>query len=232
MAHSTKPISLRVLLQVLVFVVAVPFLPLLVSRRWDWWEAWVFALLYILSFAASRLALARRSPDLIAERARFVDHADVKPWDKTIVQLMTLGNVLLVLVPGLEALIRAPGMFPGWVKALAMIGILTGSALAMYAMLENRFFSGVVRIQTERGHHVVTGGPYRWIRHPGYAGGIITYLATPFLLDSLWALLPAVVTSAIIILRTRLEDSTLRRELPGYDDYARRVRHRLVPGVW
>jgi protein-S-isoprenylcysteine O-methyltransferase Ste14 len=104
--------------------------------------------------------------------------------------------------------------------------------LGSYALIENRFFSGMVRIQSDRGHQVVSGGPYRWIRHPGYAGGLLTYLATPFLLDSSWAVIPAVLTAIVLLVRTRLEDTTLSNELPGYSDYARRVRFRILPGIW
>jgi protein-S-isoprenylcysteine O-methyltransferase Ste14 len=104
--------------------------------------------------------------------------------------------------------------------------------LSSYALIENTFFSGMVRIQTDRGHRVISSGPYRWLRHPGYAGALLAYLATPFLLDSVWTLLPVVFLTAVLVIRTRLEDQTLQAELDGYRDYARRVRYRLLPGVW
>ena len=99
-------------------------------------------------------------------------------------------------------------------------------------MIENRFFFGMVRIQTDRGHEVVSSGPYRWLRHPGYAGGLLTYLATPFFLDSIWAFLPVLFLTVALVIRTRLEDRTLQNELEGYREYAGRVRYRLLPGVW
>ena len=99
-------------------------------------------------------------------------------------------------------------------------------------MAANRFFSATVRIQKDRGHRVVSGGPYRWIRHPGYTGAILSNVATPAFLDSRWAFLPAVFTAVVLIVRTALEDRFLRRELEGYREYARKVRHRLLPGVW
>jgi protein-S-isoprenylcysteine O-methyltransferase Ste14 len=98
--------------------------------------------------------------------------------------------------------------------------------------MENRFFSGTVRLQPERGQRVVSSGPYRWIRHPGYAGGLLVYLATPIFLDSIWACLPAILLTALLVLRTALEDRFLQDELAGYREYAGRVRYRLVPGVW
>ena len=110
--------------------------------------------------------------------------------------------------------------------------ILTGFALGTYALVENRFFSSVVRIQTDRGHQVVSSGPYRWMRHPGYTGGILTYLATPIFLDSNWAFLASLVITILLIVRTALEDRTLQTELEGYNEYAEEVRFRLLPGVW
>jgi protein-S-isoprenylcysteine O-methyltransferase Ste14 len=99
-------------------------------------------------------------------------------------------------------------------------------------MLSNKFFSSVVRIQKDRGHTVVAGGPYRFIRHPGYTGMSAFTLATPLILNLLWALVPAAATAALTLLRTLLEDRTLHNELDGYSDYARRVRYKLMPGFW
>ena len=118
------------------------------------------------------------------------------------------------------------------VKIVSLVFILAGYVLSSYALIENRFFSGVVRIQTDRGHQVVSSGPYRWIRHPGYTGAIWTYLATPLLLDSGWAFIPAGFLMIVLIVRTVLEDRILHVELEGYSDYASNVRYRLFPGVW
>jgi protein-S-isoprenylcysteine O-methyltransferase Ste14 len=115
---------------------------------------------------------------------------------------------------------------------IALAVIIIGYIVASYALYENKFFSGVVRIQTERDHQVVSSGPYRVVRHPGYSGALLTYLATPFFLDSMWALLGVLAFTVITVIRTRLEDQTLQAELDGYADYAGRVRYRLLPGVW
>lgn len=221
-----------VIIRMLFFVVVIPFLPLLISRQWDWWEAWVYAVVSILSFVISRILAARRNPDLIRERARFLQHEDAKDWDKKITPLVGLGGGLIPLVVGLDALIGGTPSFSLPVKMISLIGILLGYALGSYALIENRFFSGMVRIQTERGHQVVSSGPYRWIRHPGYAGALLTYWAIPFFLDSLLAFLPVVFFSFVLVIRTRLEDETLQTELAGYQDYAQRVRYRLLPGIW
>jgi protein-S-isoprenylcysteine O-methyltransferase Ste14 len=110
--------------------------------------------------------------------------------------------------------------------------VLLGYTLATWAMLANRFFSGVVRIQTERGHEVVASGPYAIVRHPGYSGSLLAALGFPLVLSSVWAFLPLILVFVVSIVRTRLEDRTLQSELPGYAEYANTTRHRLLPGVW
>ena len=232
MNNQQRTFSARVVVQLLAFVVIIPFLPLLISRHWNWWEAWVYAIIYILGFVLSRMLVARRHPDLLAERARFTQHEDAKPWDKWLAPSVGLGGGLIPLVAGLDALINWSPTFSLPVKILALALILAGYALGSYALIENRFFSGMVRIQTDRGHHVVSSGPYRWLRHPGYAGALLAYLATPFFLDSLWAFLPAVLLTILLVIRAALEDNVLREELAGYNDYAREVRYRLLPGIW
>jgi protein-S-isoprenylcysteine O-methyltransferase Ste14 len=119
-----------------------------------------------------------------------------------------------------------------WVSVLSLSLFVAGYVLGAYALIENRFFSGKVRIQTERNQQVVSSGPYRWMRHPGYAGALLAYFVTPLLLDSNWAFLPAVFLAICLVVRTHLEDRTLQAELPGYREYAQRVRYRLLPGIW
>lgn len=227
-----KKTSIRVIVQMLFFVIIVPLLPLLISRQWDWWAAWIYAIVAILGFAISRLLAAQRHPDLLAERARFLQHEDAKSWDKKLAPLVGLGGGLIPLVAGLEALFGWSTIFSLPVKILALVSILAGYVLGSYALIANRYFSGMVRIQTDRDHQVVSTGPYRWLRHPGYAGALLTYLATPIFLDSLWAFLPAILITIVLVIRTNLEDETLQTELAGYREYAGRVRYRLLPGVW
>ncbi len=232
MSSQQRIITPRVVLQMLFFIVVIPFLPLLISWRWDWWEAWVYAITGILGFAISRVLAARRHPDLIAERARTMQHEDAKPWDRRLAPWLGIGGGLVLLVAGLDRLFGWSPAFSWPVKILALVMILAGYALGSYALIANRFFSGVVRIQAERGHHVVSSGPYRWLRHPGYAGALLTYLAIPLFLDSRWAFLPTLFVMLLMVVRTALEDRTLQAELAGYRDYAGRVRYRLLPGIW
>ena len=117
-------------------------------------------------------------------------------------------------------------------RPLALVGYAAGMALAVCAMAANRFFSPVVRIQHERGHTLVTSGPYRFVRHPGYVGAILASLCGGVALGSWWSLVPLAPFAALFLRRTAVEDRMLRADLDGYAGYAERVRYRLVPGLW
>ncbi|MGD9029362.1 MAG: isoprenylcysteine carboxylmethyltransferase family protein [Anaerolineae bacterium] len=229
---NDRALPLLVLIPMLFFIVVVPCLPLLISGRWDWWEGWTYAIIAILGFAISRALAARQHPDLLAERARFLRNENPEPWDRLLAPLVALGSGLLPLVAGLDARFGWSPTLSLPVKIVALMIILGGYVVASYALVANRYFSGMVRMQDDRGHRVVSSGPYRWIRHPGYAGAIVTYLATPVLLDALWAYVPALSLTIVVLIRTALEDRTLQERLEGYRDYAGKVRYRLLPGVW
>jgi len=139
---------------------------------------------------------------------------------------------LMPLIAGLDARFSWSPAFGLPVKLVSLTVILAGYVLASWALIENRYFSGVVRIQTDRGHRVVSSGPYRYIRHPGYTGALLTYLVTPLFLDALMAFAPAAVLVVLLVVRTYLEDRTLQEQLDGYREYAKRVPHRLLPRIW
>ncbi len=232
MPQTQKIFTLRVIVQMVLVVVVFPLLPLLISGQWGWWQAWAYAILSVLTFIVSRVLAHRAHPDLIAERARFMDAKDTKPWDKVLAPLLAFGSVAIVAVAGVDRLF---GWTPGFGIAAHMIAlafIVIGFAFSSWALIENRFFAGTVRIQTERGHQVVSTGPYRIVRHPGYAGVMVSYACVPILLDSFWAFIPTALLGVVLIVRTLLEDRILQAELPGYQEYARRTRYRLLPGIW
>ena len=234
MNNQHQAITFRVIVPLLfvIVIVIVSLLPLLISGRWNWLEGWIYALVNILGFVMSRALAARRHPDLLAERARMMQHTDATSWDKRLAPMVVVGGMLIAPVVGLDARFDWSPTFSSTVKIISLIIMLGGFALGSYALIENRFFSGVVRIQTDRGHHVISSGPYRWVRHPGYAGAIMNYLATPLFLDAVWAFVPAVLVTILLVIRTRLEDKTLQTELEGYHEYASRVRYRLLPRIW
>jgi protein-S-isoprenylcysteine O-methyltransferase Ste14 len=171
-----------------------------------------------------------RQTELLAERSNVKAG---KSWDKAIVGIVVLlGPAATWITAGLDARFRWSQSMPPPAFLAGLAVAVLAAALIAGAMRSNRFFSAVVRIQKDRGHVVVAAGPYRFVRHPGYAGMAAFTLATPLILDSRWAFAPAAVTSAVTVLRTALEDRTLHHELDGYADYARRVKYKLLPAIW
>jgi protein-S-isoprenylcysteine O-methyltransferase Ste14 len=195
----------------------------------SWPNAWV---LLGLNFAASvtTTVLLERDPELLAERR---NARAGKSWDKPLVFIVVLlGPVATWITAGLDTRWHwSEEMGPLAVGAGAAVAVLA-VALIAWAIRSNTFFSAVVRIQKDRGHTVVSGGPYHFIRHPGYTGFSAFTLVTPLILDSRWAFVPAAATVAVTVLRTALEDRTLQRELDGYADYARTVKYKLMPAIW
>jgi protein-S-isoprenylcysteine O-methyltransferase Ste14 len=146
--------------------------------------------------------------------------------------VVALGGFALPLVCGLDERFAWSLHYTDSVKLVALAAFIWGLVFSSWALVVNPFFSGTVRIQTDRGHRLVTAGPYQVVRHPGYGGGLLVYLATPVLLDAAWAFIPAIVLAAALLVRTNLEDRILRGKLSGYEEYTRQVRYRLVPWVW
>jgi len=232
MSDVKRALTLRVIVQMTLIVFVAPLIPMIISGRWGWWQAWAYAIASALAFIISRMLAGRRHPDLIAERARFMEAKDTKPWDKVLAPLLGLGSILILVVAGLDKYYGWSPAFSTNANIIGLASIILGYAFSSWALIENRFFSGTVRIQYERGHHVVTTGPYRIVRHPGYAGGMLGYIFIPIALDSLWAFIPAVLLGIVMIIRTALEDKTLQAELPGYKEFSQKTHYRLFPGIW
>jgi protein-S-isoprenylcysteine O-methyltransferase Ste14 len=212
------------------FLVMLAFIAILfiTAGTFEWFWAWMLALVMLAGTALGVLLL---DPGLIEERTGVKKGYERRDFPLAFI-MGRLGPLAVIVVAGLDFRFGWSGLFPDIYAVLGLVFILVGYAPMFWAMRENRFFSGVVRIQQERGHHVVTTGPYRFVRHPGYSGSIIWMLAIPFALESYWALIPAVATVIVVVVRTAFEDDTLKRELEGYTEYAHRVCYRLLPGVW
>jgi len=222
----------RIVVMLLLVLVVIPLLPIFISGRWDWWQAWIMAAVFLLSFIVSRILAARRTPDILKERANYGQHENTQPWDKWLSPLVAFGSVFVFLVAGLDARYHWSAGFSLPVELLGLVLLLAGYVIASYAFIVNAYFSGTVRIQAERGHKVVSSGPYGWVRHPGYMGSLVASLGMPLLLDSAWAFIPVVIFGVFFVIRTRLEDRFLQANLQGYRKYAQKVRFRLLPGVW
>jgi protein-S-isoprenylcysteine O-methyltransferase Ste14 len=223
----------RFMSQALRFVVFLAFIAGVVlgcAGTWAWLPGWLYVAVIGLAGASVTFGVFRGNPDLVQERKNAGKLA--KPWDRVLVPAMTVLPFVAVIVAALGRRFGWPAPFPAWSAWLAFVVMVLGSGLTYWGMKSNRFFSSHVRIQTERGHCVVRGGPYAYLRHPGYAGTILFTLGSPVLLNSAVAFALAVAATVLTVVRTALEDSTLRRELAGYQDYAKEVRWRLLPPVW
>ena len=206
---------------------------MLCGYDWGWWQGWAYALLFAAAGIGMRLWAERRHPGLMAERAQLSRAPGIKSWDKLLSPLMALSLGLpLFVVAGLDHRFGWSPDFPSWLNILGLVLAAAAYGFVGWAFLENRFFSSVVRIQSERGHAVCDTGPYKMVRHPGYSGSVLSPFAMALALGSVWTLIPAAAAVVIAVVRTALEDRTLQNELPGYRDYAGRIRYRLIPGIY
>jgi len=215
------------------FLIVYPLIFFIAAGDWKWGWGWVFYFILTVFLTAHPLLLIPINPQLLAERARGTQTADTKQWDRILT--MIGGGILPFGSQLLGALDHRRGWtvpLPANLQILATAVTIMGFVLFLWAMVSNAFFTEGVRIQTERGHTVCESGPYRYVRHPGYVGSILSILCIPLILGSLWALIPAVAGGAAFFVRTALEDRTLQLELKGYAAYAARVRYRLVPGLF
>jgi protein-S-isoprenylcysteine O-methyltransferase Ste14 len=230
---AVQTVSPRQWIGVVVVYLLIPLTLLVCGGDLGWWQAWIYSLLIVVAGIGGRIWAEQRHPGLLAERQNIEKIQGAKAWDKVLAPLMAFSLMFpLVIVAGLDHRYGWSPAFPLWLIVFGFILISLGYAFAAWALAENRFFSSVVRIQTDREHVVCDTGPYRIVRHPGYAGNIPPLLGIVLAFGSVWTLIPAAVALIIAVIRTALEDQTLQEELPGYRDYARRVRYRLIPGIY
>ena len=232
-AEAAQIASPRLWIRLLVVYLLIPLTLLICGGDLGWWQAWLYAVLILAAGIGGRMWAEQQHPGLLAERQNIENIQNAKAWDKVLAPLMAVSvGYPMVFVAGLDHRYNWSPEFPLWLIVFGLILISLGYAFATWALAENRFFSSVVRIQTDRGHTVCESGPYRFVRHPGYAGNILALFGIVLALGSVWTLIPAAVASIIAVIRTVLEDRTLQNELPGYRDYALRVRYRLFPWIF
>lgn len=199
------------------------------TARWP--AGWVMVAVYLVWITANMVLIIPRNPELLAERAK--RQVEGTPsWDMWILA----GYGLMVLVKYFVAAFDFRWGWSAevglWVQGVGLVLAAVGYGLVTWSMVANAFFATEVRLQPDRGQTVISDGPYRLVRHPGYLGAILFELGTPLLLGSWWALLPGVVSAALMILRTKWEDDMLRAELEGYEAFTKETKRRLVSGVW
>jgi protein-S-isoprenylcysteine O-methyltransferase Ste14 len=212
----------------LIFVGAVLFGT---AGTFHWPEAWVYIVIQFGWSAGLTVWLWSYDPELLKDRLKFAKKS-AKGWDKVITFASMPFYILYLVIPGLDAVRYQWSDVPLGVKVVCFGLVIASFIWIVWIMKENTFLSRFVEIQEERGHKVITTGPYRFVRHPMYIGSTILLLALPVALGSLYALIPAAFCIIFMFVRTYLEDKTLHKELEGYVEYAQRTKYRLLPGVW
>ena len=195
-----------------------------------WLAGWGYIGLYMLMLVGAAFIMIPLRRDVVEERSKGTKGGKI--WDLYLTRLMIIPSFGLLIVSGLDERWGWTHPLQPWIRSLGVFFFLLGFTLVLWAMYTNKYFSQTVRIQTERGHAAVTGGPYRIVRHPGYLGMILSLLGTVFILDSLWGLTCFAFYLAVIITRTALEDRTLQAELPGYQEFTQKTKYRIIPGIW
>ena len=204
---------------------------LTIGGRWDWFEGWLLAAIFFAYLVGTSLWVVRHAPGLSNERGRAVSQPG-SPLERLILIWVALAQVLLIVVAALDGGRFRWSQVPIWVEVTGFAVMLGYIALNLWVMVHNAYLSAVVRIQNERGHTVVTTGPYRIVRHPMYTAICLMSVGVPLALGSWWALIPGGLLIFTFILRTCQEDRFLAVNLPGYSDYVQQTRYRLFPGVW
>lgn len=210
-----------------------PIVLFLCAMDLNWWQGWVFSAMLLVIGIGSRVLAEKKHPGLMAERGKLGKNQNVQPWDRVLAPLMAISITFpLFIVAGLDHHFGWSPIIPVWLNIFGLLLVALGYSYATWAIIENQFFSGLVRIQKERGHVVCDSGPYRFVRHPGYAGNMLAVPGIVLALGSVWTIIPAILALIIAIIRTQLEDKVLQKELPGYREYANHVRYRLIPGIF
>jgi protein-S-isoprenylcysteine O-methyltransferase Ste14 len=215
---------------IVLLVLAMNAILLLVAGKWDWTGAWVLSFLYLAFVLFFFIRTTIKDPELMRERSH--KSANVKPWDTVISIVYTIMLVGMLVVAALDVgHFRWSQMSLIWLVA-GVIGFLAVGLLILWITDTNPYLSSYARIQEDRGQRVITTGPYRMVRHPMYAALIPFVICIALILGSWVALIPGGVIIVLFFIRTALEDRMLQDELPGYVDYTRQTRYRLVPWVW
>ncbi|MBW8041116.1 MAG: isoprenylcysteine carboxylmethyltransferase family protein [Planctomycetes bacterium] len=193
---------------------------------------WVYLVVSFIGMFGGIMLVYRANPELLNHRGQWEKKKDTKPWDKVLLIVFGItGFYILPVVIGLD--IRFQWSYLGIYSTIAgVVLFLLGSVIINWAMIVNTHFEATVRIQNDRDHKVITAGPYKMVRHPGYVGAILWIVATPLIIGSVVGFVPAGIAGLVLIIRTWLEDKTLHSELNGYVEYAEKVKYRLFPGIW
>jgi len=216
--------------QIIFSLLLMAMLFFLSAGTFDLPSAWFFFGLYFAGPVINILVFLKYNPEVITARSEIIK-GEMKWWDKVFAVLYLFFMLAIPAVCGLDIRFGAPEL-PIEYYFAGILLFAVGWGFSSWALVVNKFFEGAVRIQKERGHKVITTGPYAIVRHPGYAGLIMVYLAMPFGLGSLYGLVPALLLAFAFVFRIHFEDEFLQKELEGYKEYSNKTKYRLIPFIW
>ena len=206
------------------------FILFISAGRIDYYQGWIYSAMSLLGLLMN-FSPSNVDNELLHERSK--PPKDAKEWDKHILKLSALITIIAYVIAGLDSGRYQWSPHLQWgICILGIVFMFSGQLLFLIAKKTNRFFSSVVRIQNDKGHAVCETGIYRFVRHPGYLGMIISWIGFPLLLGSVWSIIPIVLAIILLLVRTSLEDRTLIKGLTGYSQYIQKTRYKLVPGIW
>jgi protein-S-isoprenylcysteine O-methyltransferase Ste14 len=223
-------VLLRGILSLGVFFVVLGVALFLPADDIRWAKGWLFLLVFLALTVPSVIYLWRANPEIFVARSKI--RAGTKRWDKVLMALLFFSLTAIFIVAGFDAARFHWSSVPTWLVVLGYVLLSICFFLSVWAESVNPFAEPSVRIQTDRGHKVIDTGPYAIVRHPLYLGALFLFAGIPLTLGSFWSLIPAALATLTLVVRTILEDRTLHKELQGYKEYAARVPHRLIPGIW
>ena len=219
------------LFQTFAWILAFAVLLFVPAGTLHWPGAWVFLAFMVATGLGFGSWLAKNNPDLLAERMRSPVQRDQPAADKAFLAVFLVVNVTWLIVMGLDQRFHPARMPVEW-QVLGLVLLIASSAFIMWVFIENTFAAAVVKVQSERGHRVVSSGPYAFVRHPMYSAAVLFMIGIALLLGSWWGTAISPIFALLFAIRIRIEEQTLVTGLAGYPDYAARVRYRLLPGVW
>lgn len=197
----------------------------------NWLRGWIYAGLVTIYWVISTAVMARVNPEMLNARGSVVKEG-TKDFERIWIIIYPTLTFVNLVVMGFDAVRFQWSFMPFWLAILGIVILIPACILGAWAMVVNKFFEWAARIQDDRQHDVCTTGPYKIMRHPGYISLIGSILSYPLILGSWWGFVLTGISVVIIIIRTVLEDRMLQNELPGYKEYAKQVKYRLIPLIW
>jgi protein-S-isoprenylcysteine O-methyltransferase Ste14 len=229
-AHTlSKKARTQMALRAILAPVLMAGLLFLVAGTWNYWQAWVYLIINMILLLLMSTILSPNA-ELVEERLN--PKQGMKGWDKFYFAVTTPLYVIALLLAGLDQRFGWTTNMPLTIYWASVVIYILGQSIFQWARYTNQYFSSVVRIQTDRSQTVCKDGPYKYVRHPGYVGGFLFTITVGLVLGSWYASIPQVIAALMLVWRTGREDRTLQAELPGYAEFVKETKYRLIPGVW